>query len=229
MSRIYLLVPFAEKDEARRLGAHWDGVLRVWYVPDGADTSGLERWLPKQTEFNVRSSSYFIAETKKVCWKCAEETRVFCFVLAPGHEIFGREPLSVDDDGYEIDEEEEHCSWLRCEVPTIVHYVDLLLPSVAARINTFSRNYRIGFSKATQSSYWMNHCERCGMKQGDFEMFCEPKGAFFPMNKSEASKIVLHEFSEPFECNSDVIYRVSEDGGESAYYGRYLFRYMCRA
>lgn len=34
MPRIDLTVPFAEKDEAKRLGARWDGERKLWYVPD---------------------------------------------------------------------------------------------------------------------------------------------------------------------------------------------------
>ncbi len=55
------------------------------------------------------------------------------------------------------------------------------------------------------------------MKQGDFEMYCEPQGAFFPMDKRAASLIVLHEFAEPFGCNG------------STAYGDHLFEYMRRA
>lgn len=50
-----------------------------------------------------------------------------------------------------------------------------------------------------------------------FEMYCEPQGAFFPMDERAASLIVLHEFAEPFGCN----------GGTS--YGDHLFEYMRRA
>jgi hypothetical protein len=49
--KIDLQVPFSEKDEAKRLGARWDGKQRTWYVPDGVDISPLKKWLPQpQTE-----------------------------------------------------------------------------------------------------------------------------------------------------------------------------------
>lgn len=43
--RIDLVVPFAEKDQAKQRGARWDPVKRVWYVPAGGDPSRFERWL----------------------------------------------------------------------------------------------------------------------------------------------------------------------------------------
>src|SRR5699024_6288459 len=43
--RIYLLVPFAEKDEAKALGAYWDPQARLWYIPPGVPTGPLlQRW-----------------------------------------------------------------------------------------------------------------------------------------------------------------------------------------
>lgn len=44
--RTNLQVPFAEKDEAKRLGARWDPARRLWYVQNAADLSAFSRWLP---------------------------------------------------------------------------------------------------------------------------------------------------------------------------------------
>lgn len=45
MARIYLEVPYREKDEAKRLGAKWDAVASSWYITDKRDTSAFKRWL----------------------------------------------------------------------------------------------------------------------------------------------------------------------------------------
>ncbi len=39
-----LKVPYAEKDEAKQLGARWDPKRKKWYVPAGVDTAPFERW-----------------------------------------------------------------------------------------------------------------------------------------------------------------------------------------
>jgi hypothetical protein len=39
-----LNVPFAEKDEAKQLGARWDAKRRKWYVPAGVDAAPFARW-----------------------------------------------------------------------------------------------------------------------------------------------------------------------------------------
>jgi len=45
--RVVLAVPYAQKDEAKALGAMWDPAGRVWYVPAGKDVKPFEHWLPK--------------------------------------------------------------------------------------------------------------------------------------------------------------------------------------
>jgi small redox-active disulfide protein 2 len=44
--RINLKVPFAEKDEAKKLGARWDAARKLWYVDGKADLSPFARWSP---------------------------------------------------------------------------------------------------------------------------------------------------------------------------------------
>lgn len=42
--RMNLAVPFAEKDKAKGLGARWDPVQRVWYVPPGRNPADFKQW-----------------------------------------------------------------------------------------------------------------------------------------------------------------------------------------
>jgi len=45
--RLYIDVPKAEKDEAKALGARWDGSLFCWFVPTEDYNGGITRWAPK--------------------------------------------------------------------------------------------------------------------------------------------------------------------------------------
>lgn len=40
-----LKVPYAEKDQAKALGARWNSERKTWYVPDGQPTAPFEQWL----------------------------------------------------------------------------------------------------------------------------------------------------------------------------------------
>lgn len=44
--QFFLVVPFAEKDEAKALGARWEAKARKWYVPAGKDKELFKRWWP---------------------------------------------------------------------------------------------------------------------------------------------------------------------------------------
>ena len=46
MSRYYMNVPFAEKDEAKGLGAKWDYEEKKWYFTDQNDAYLFTKWLP---------------------------------------------------------------------------------------------------------------------------------------------------------------------------------------
>jgi hypothetical protein len=46
----FLNVPYAEKDQARELGARWNPTRKRWYVPNGVALEPFERWLPKDGE-----------------------------------------------------------------------------------------------------------------------------------------------------------------------------------
>lgn len=60
-------VPFHEKDDAKRLGARWDADRKTWFLPDGMETVLFTKWLPQRSNFNLQSSSYFIAQSMRAC------------------------------------------------------------------------------------------------------------------------------------------------------------------
>ena len=50
----YLDVPFAEKDEAKALGARFDMTQKMWYVPKGKDVAAFAKWAPSQNITSVK-------------------------------------------------------------------------------------------------------------------------------------------------------------------------------
>ncbi len=45
-AQLFLDVPFAEKDQAKGLGARWDAAMKKWYVPHGVDLHAFRKWWP---------------------------------------------------------------------------------------------------------------------------------------------------------------------------------------
>jgi hypothetical protein len=46
-SKTYLNVPFAQKDEAKAVGAKWDAANKKWFVPADKDITLFARWQPQ--------------------------------------------------------------------------------------------------------------------------------------------------------------------------------------
>lgn len=53
---IFLTVPFAEKDQAKALGARWNAAQKKWYVPDGVDSTAFEKWQPQAGKASTGST-----------------------------------------------------------------------------------------------------------------------------------------------------------------------------
>jgi putative DNA primase/helicase len=51
--RTYLAVPYAEKDDAKQLGAKWDRAEKAWYVPAGVDLEAFAPWLPAKGSIHI--------------------------------------------------------------------------------------------------------------------------------------------------------------------------------
>jgi hypothetical protein len=72
-------------------------------------------------------------------------------------------------------------------------------------MRSVTHHYRNDFSKTTQTFYWMNHCEHCGLKQGDFELFEEFDTLFCPINARDAFRILLRPVCEGFSATATSI------------------------
>lgn len=49
--RIDIDVPFASKDQVKRLGARWDSVRRTWYIDSSYRLNLFARWIPNSSEY----------------------------------------------------------------------------------------------------------------------------------------------------------------------------------
>lgn len=55
--RMNLKVPFADKEQAKKLGARWDATLKVWYVASNAELALFAKWSPTAHDASVASES----------------------------------------------------------------------------------------------------------------------------------------------------------------------------
>lgn len=77
--RTELDVPFSHKDEAKALGAKWDRVKKIWYVPDGVNPEPFAAWLPGVDRSDPSAPYIYLVLGKRECWKCHKQTAVAAF------------------------------------------------------------------------------------------------------------------------------------------------------
>lgn len=185
-----LNVPYSDKDDAKRLGARWNPERRCWYVPDGLDPKPFARWWITRQDvlsLNLRAPEAYLVRGSKLCWKCSAPIAVIGFLMAPGFQM-----LESWDDG--------EATWSEQDDWRFAHYIGELAQPAARFAVATSPDYRLAFSKTTNSRYWANHCPACRRLQGDFNLFCEPDGPFMPTTRQEASTLRATRLVEPFEA-----------------------------
>ncbi len=142
---------------------------------------------------NVRSSGYFIVRSVGECRCCRASTPVIALALAPGHET---PSMDADDEraGSSAD------TWESAAGGALLFYVETLPDAVQRRLAEFSQAYRHAYSTETQAWYWANHCMNCGALLEDHDLFCEPDGAFLPVNHDITADLELIWMEEPLEA-----------------------------
>jgi len=120
--KLYINVPYSEKDKAKALGAKWDPVKKSWFIPKELNQINFEEWIPKNNDKNIdgniRSMGFFIIESLESCWKCNQDTPVFSFLLPENHQTKEYE----DED----DEENDRIIWKTENYKSIVSFVSFI-------------------------------------------------------------------------------------------------------
>lgn len=124
------------------------------------------------------------------------------FTLPEGHEQF--EYADDDDEGLTLGSPRGY--WDRYDERGKVSNAYGVSAAVLAQLRSHTSRYKPTYSLQAGETYFMNHCEHCGAKLGDFYMHSEPGGAFFPTSPAEASTMILQQFDAPFEANGSVGY-----------------------
>jgi uncharacterized protein (DUF2164 family) len=177
---VELAVPFAEKDEAKRLGAKWNPERKVWFVPAGQDPSSFARWLlvppavPAPKPVQMIHAPVWLMTTMNRCYRCDKDTSVFALsaqILVD---------FEHDDDGeiyYQQITTRQHGH-------ISLYNLEMLDVQVASLLKQIAPNFRLDHSKTQARRVYMNHCQHCAAKLGDYFMHCEPGGAFCPSSSN---------------------------------------------
>lgn len=186
--KIYLNVPFSQKDDAKKIGARWDNEKKQWWIFEGTASpdkytqwvgelptkSGLPTLPPTPTDEELSSrfliAPIWLSQSYTHCWKCGESTVVHCLTAS------GMGGKENEEDGFGI---------------VNISNLKAVVSQIAAEIKKFAPNYHIGFSKTLNGHFFINHCQQCNSNQGDFFLHNEPGGAFFSMAASAVERIKI--------------------------------------
>jgi hypothetical protein len=130
---------------------------------------------------NVRSPSYYIAQTQAQCAHCGQRGRVLALALPPNHEML------VDG------------RWQTAGANAFLFYVADLPRAVSRRLAALSPGFSLARAEGQPNSYWANHCKHCRRMFSDDELHCEP-GGFMPIQIGDAEAIQLSHVHQGFSA-----------------------------
>lgn len=174
---LLLNVPFAEKDQAKALGARWNPELKAWYVPDRTKYTQFERWLDGPM---IIYDHIYIVEGIHTCYRCEKETTVIGFGFETYYEVHESNPV--------LDATDIHIGPINSQLPK----------KLAAQLKE-RYGLRMGYSKTIGSSYCANHCRNCNALFGNFFLFEEVETPFFIDGEESASKLILRKINLPYD------------------------------
>lgn len=143
---------------------------------------------------------FYLFFSSEPCWKCGEEQTVVALGVSGCH-----------------DEEYGFCSGGEGQSEEIILLVSNLseIPEgLRSEIAKRHPRFKLHHSHTASSSYYANMCG-CGAHFGDFYLFSEPGGAFFPTSEEEAESVAYCELpiAEPLE----VVGNWSEGPGDNLF------------
>jgi hypothetical protein len=158
IGRLYLQVPYTEKDQARAVGARWDPDRRQWWVDSQrVQRNEVARWLPSEPPASVDSGAkptsvvhVHLLGLPGSCWRCKKSTTALVGIL----------PVISRDAG----------DMLACKDPRALKLAAAVLPE------PLRQSHQIGTIKSRSSktegkSYLSNGCFHCNALIGSFFLY----------------------------------------------------------
>jgi len=207
MKKLFLNVPFKEKEAAKKCGAKWDSKSKFWFTDPWHAKEGIQKWIPS---CNIPGSIDLLVYNHSRCWKCKNITPLIAFGTNMVYDtnsilsFIGAEDEEGIDSSKVIREHIFLTRYIVNEIPIILSALDYhALPEIKKYIEAKYPFFKKGFSKTVGDSYYANHCKHCGMIQGNHYIFYEPGGEFWIESKEEYMSLVETTFkAEMFPVNA---------------------------
>lgn len=209
-------LPLSSNDlsNTRTMLAWLEQCLQFPCTPEDCSTAHINK--ANLQEWEVKSEYFFICESATICWKCRGTTPVYAIVLPSGYSLWSETTTN-------------RCDWVQQKQPGILRYITAFSenPFQSGGSPYHSICYK-DFSKSAQMHYWINHCNHCGIKQGDNALH-HPGEAFWPLTIQAAQQLKIYKQSRPFAARCECLeFLCLEDIKEKSKESKFLFSYQFR-
>ena len=184
---LLLNVPYIEKDKAKKLGANWNPELKKWYVKNKEDYYKFVDWIEPYGNIVVIDELYLVEGVPK-CFKCGRETRVIGFGIDKHLSIDKMYDLQINYN--------ENIEYALEEInQNDIHIVGPItpIPEILMKYIKSKYNYKLRYSKTTNTSNISNCCEHCDVLQGDFFLFNEDNSPFFIHSPEDIKRLKIYK------------------------------------
>lgn len=185
LAKTILNVPYAEKDQVKKLGAKWDPKQKLWYVPAGLDTSQFKPWfVQNSSKSTLLISNIGLIRNIVSCWSC----KGICTINALYVRKIEQKNGDVEN-GFFI-------------LSNIVQVPDTLLDFLIIRCP----NYRLGKANSLGIKQYRNHCDHCAIGLSDDRLH-KKNGGLNPKTETDirAMQFIDLVFFDELEVQADYV------------------------
>lgn len=173
---LLLNVPYAEKDEAKALGAKWNPELKKWVAPDCKTYKDFKKWIagPEGYHKIVLLNNVYVVVGYRQCFKCRKSVPVIGFGRK---DYLTMSPNRCNSYSYE----------------NKLRLMSFFEPMPERLLKFVQENYRFEkrYSKTVGGEYFASVCPNCDMLQGKFYLFNEP--SMSPFYTTDVSSLTIYE------------------------------------
>ena len=127
------------------------------------------------------ASPLFLVLSSVPYWKCNADQMV---IAIAGSHVRSSDPYASES-----------------KLPILLSNIKAMPKEIEVHLAAFHPPFQKRHSKTAESVYYANTCAECDANFGDFFLFSEPEGAFFPFDEEQAKAINIMEL--PFDGEFD--------------------------
>lgn len=133
--------------------------------------------MPLQSDPVIRVfSPLYLLRARQDCWRCQASQEVIAILTCHLHEL-----------------DPEHGEYVYEDEPILLQSIESMPGPILQHLLSVHPQFEKRSSKTAGTAYYMNTCS-CGAHFGDFFLFSEPGGAFFPVSEDDATAITIETF-----------------------------------